>query len=150
MIIDEELAKKVFKEEQARFNAEQEAKFKAEQEQEKFDFEIALKLQRRLDEREEVVAKEAHDIDWSDPSVLRYHALHNRPFSVADVMKNMLDLYLKEYGIKIRLLYPWILKRKKKLEDDAEKEELQVYLNIVLEEESLNVESLATKYLIVD
>ncbi|GJW39632.1 hypothetical protein Tco_0065477 [Tanacetum coccineum] len=36
------------------------------------------------------------------------------------------------------------------LEDDTEKEELQVYLNIVLEDESLNVESLATKYPIVD
>ncbi|GKD12882.1 hypothetical protein Tco_1197289 [Tanacetum coccineum] len=36
--------------------------------------------------------------------------------------------------------------KKEKLEDDAEKEELQVYLNIVPEEESLDVESLATKY----
>ncbi|GKB09426.1 hypothetical protein Tco_0837738 [Tanacetum coccineum] len=35
--------------------------------------------------------------------------------------------------------------KKQKLEDDAEKEELQVYLNIVPEEESLNIESLATK-----
>ncbi|GJU61562.1 hypothetical protein Tco_1243397 [Tanacetum coccineum] len=40
--------------------------------------------------------------------------------------------------------------KKQKLEDDAEKEELQVYLNIVPEEESLDVESLATKYPIVD
>ncbi|GJX04863.1 hypothetical protein Tco_0190779 [Tanacetum coccineum] len=40
--------------------------------------------------------------------------------------------------------------KKQKLEDDTEKEELQVYLNIVLEEESLNIESFATKYLIVD
>ncbi|GJY86330.1 hypothetical protein Tco_0500356 [Tanacetum coccineum] len=38
----------------------------------------------------------------------------------------------------------------KKLEDDTEKEELQVFLNIVPEEESLDVESLATEYLIVD
>ncbi|GJY72384.1 hypothetical protein Tco_0476087 [Tanacetum coccineum] len=34
---------------------------------------------------------------------------------------------------------------KQKLEDDTENEELQVYLNIVPEEESLNVESLAIK-----
>ncbi|GKE34851.1 hypothetical protein Tco_1454173, partial [Tanacetum coccineum] len=34
--------------------------------------------------------------------------------------------------------------------DDTEKEELQVYLNIVPEDENLNVESLATKYPIVD
>ncbi|GKE03385.1 hypothetical protein Tco_1395403, partial [Tanacetum coccineum] len=60
--IDEELAKKVFEEEQARFNVEQEAKFKAEQEQERIDFETTLKLQKQLDERKEVVAQ-AHDID---------------------------------------------------------------------------------------
>ncbi|GJY79326.1 hypothetical protein Tco_0485127 [Tanacetum coccineum] len=66
MSVDEELAKKVFEEEQA--------KFKAEQEQEKSDFETALELQKQLDEREEVVAQ-AHDIDWSDPVVLRYHTL---------------------------------------------------------------------------
>ncbi|GJW95777.1 hypothetical protein Tco_0175449 [Tanacetum coccineum] len=35
--------------------------------------------------------------------------------------------------------------KKQKLEDDNEKEELQVYLSIVPEEESLNIESLATK-----
>ncbi|GKD57407.1 hypothetical protein Tco_1290794, partial [Tanacetum coccineum] len=49
MSIDEELAKKVFEEEQA--------KFKAEQEQEKFDFETALELQKKLDEREELQLK---------------------------------------------------------------------------------------------
>ncbi|GJV71535.1 hypothetical protein Tco_1491530 [Tanacetum coccineum] len=89
MSIDEELAKKVFEEEQA--------KFKAEHEQEKFDFETALELQKKLDEREEVAAKEAHDIDWSDLFVLRYHALQNRPFSVAEVRKNMC-MYLKNQG----------------------------------------------------
>ncbi|GJS32936.1 putative reverse transcriptase domain-containing protein [Tanacetum coccineum] len=55
MSIDEELAKKVFEEEQA--------KAKTEQEQQKFNFKTALELQRQLDEREEVAAKEAHDID---------------------------------------------------------------------------------------
>ncbi|GKG38552.1 hypothetical protein Tco_0460264, partial [Tanacetum coccineum] len=40
---------------------------------------------------EEVVAKvnQAHDIDWSDPVVLRYHAVKNRSFSIAEVRKNM-------------------------------------------------------------
>ncbi|GJT88124.1 hypothetical protein Tco_1069841 [Tanacetum coccineum] len=203
MSIDKELAKKVFEEEQARFNVEQEARFKAEQEQERIDFETALELQKKLDEREEVPAKEVHDIDWSDPSMLRYHALQNRPFSVAEVKKNMC-MYLKNQGgykmshfkgmsyEEIRPIFEKVwdqiqsfvpmdsekekgskkktrgrrkksLARKKgketlseestkkqKLEDDAEKEELQVYLNIVLEEESLDVESLATKYPIVD
>ncbi|GKA21414.1 hypothetical protein Tco_0701403, partial [Tanacetum coccineum] len=75
MIVDEELSKKAFEEEQA--------KFKVEEEQEKSDFETALELQKQLDEREEVVAQ-THDIDWSDPAVLRHHTLQNRPFSIAE------------------------------------------------------------------
>ncbi|GKC71239.1 hypothetical protein Tco_1117122, partial [Tanacetum coccineum] len=99
MSVDEELAKKLFEEEQARFNAEQEARFKAEQEQERIDFETALELQKQLDEREEVASKssQAHDIDWSDPAVIRYHTLQNRSFSVAEVRKNMC-MYLKNQG----------------------------------------------------
>ncbi|GJR14858.1 putative reverse transcriptase domain-containing protein [Tanacetum coccineum] len=208
---------------------------KAEQEQEMIDFETAFELQKQLDEREEVAAKvdQAHDIDWSDPAVLRYHTLQNRPFSVAEVRKNMC-LYLKNQGgykvshlmgmsyEDIRPIFErvWdqnqafipmgseiekeVIKRsgfdlqqesskpveeeivqqddviaeqavkessrttggrrkksltrkraretlsgksakKHKLEDDNEKEELQVYLNIVPEDESLDVESLETK-----
>ncbi|GJT20497.1 hypothetical protein Tco_0890434 [Tanacetum coccineum] len=179
MSINEELAKKVFEEEQARFNVEQEARFKAEQEQERIDFETALELQKK------------------------YHALQNRPFSVAEVRKNMC-MYLKNQGgykmshfkgmsykeirpifekvwDKIQSFVPMDSEKEKgskkktggrrkksltrkraketlseesakkqKLEDHTEKEELQVYLNIVPEEESLNLESLATKYPIVD
>ncbi|GKB87502.1 hypothetical protein Tco_0959774 [Tanacetum coccineum] len=78
MSIDEELAKKLFEEEQARFNAEQEARFKAEQEQEMIDFETGLELQKQLDEIEE-----------------------NRSFSVAEVRKNMC-MYLKnQEGYKL-------------------------------------------------
>ncbi|GKC76334.1 hypothetical protein Tco_1127108 [Tanacetum coccineum] len=58
---------------------------------------IDKELAKKLDKREEVAAKEAHDIDWSDPSVLRYHALQNRSFSVAEVRKNMC-MYLKNLG----------------------------------------------------
>ncbi|GJZ31688.1 hypothetical protein Tco_0576735 [Tanacetum coccineum] len=140
MSVDEELAKKVFKEEQARFNAEQEARFKAEQEQEMIDFEIALELQKQLDEREEVAAKvdQAHDIDWSDPAVLRYHTFQNRPFYVAKVRKNMC---LTAGGRRKKSLARKRARetlseesaKKQKLEDNTEKEELQVYLNIVPE-----------------
>ncbi|GJX29501.1 reverse transcriptase domain-containing protein [Tanacetum coccineum] len=52
--------------------------------QEKYDLEKAVELQKQLDERKEVVVEEAHDIVWSDPDVLRYHALQNRSFSVAE------------------------------------------------------------------
>ncbi|GJT55152.1 putative ribonuclease H-like domain-containing protein, partial [Tanacetum coccineum] len=92
MSVDEELDKKVFEEDQLDSKAERKARFKAEQEQERIGFETALELQKQLDEREEVAAKvdQAHDIDWSDLAVLRYHTLQNRPFSVAEVRKNML------------------------------------------------------------
>ncbi|GJZ95904.1 hypothetical protein Tco_0668238 [Tanacetum coccineum] len=32
----------------------------------------------------------AHVIDWDNPSIIRYHALQNRPRSVAEVRKNMM------------------------------------------------------------
>ncbi|GJW29371.1 hypothetical protein Tco_0046246 [Tanacetum coccineum] len=87
---DEELAQKL--------HAEELVKDTARQEQERYDFEKALELQKQLDEREKVVAKsQARDIDWSDPAVLRYHAVQNRSFSIAEVRKNMC-IYLKNQG----------------------------------------------------
>ncbi|GJW45544.1 hypothetical protein Tco_0077190 [Tanacetum coccineum] len=113
----------------------------------------ALELQKQLDEREEVAAKvdQAHDIDWSDPAVLRYHTLQNRPFSVAEVRKNMC-LYLKNQVQQDDVIAEQAVKessrttrgrrkkslarkraretlskesaKKQKLEDDTEKEEL--------------------------
>ncbi|GJU13365.1 hypothetical protein Tco_1135761 [Tanacetum coccineum] len=52
-----------------------------------------------LDEREDVASKSSqdHDIDWSDPVVIRYHTLQNRSFFVAEVRKNMC-MYLKNLG----------------------------------------------------
>ncbi|GJZ99861.1 putative ribonuclease H-like domain-containing protein [Tanacetum coccineum] len=165
MSIDEELAKKVFEEEQA--------KFKPEQEQEKFDFETALELQKKLDEREEVKAKEAHDIDWSDPSVLRYHALQNKPFSVAEVRKNMC-MYLKNQGSekktggKLKRAGQDVVeepaKRQKTTEalesvqeqpseepkaDELSQEQLQQMMFIV-PEEGMHIEALQIKYPIID
>ncbi|GJT78448.1 hypothetical protein Tco_1045173 [Tanacetum coccineum] len=88
MSVDEELARKVQEEEQA--------KAMAEQEQERINFKAALELQRQLNKREEVPveATQFQTISWSDPVVLRYHALQNRPYSVAEVRKNMV-MYLK-------------------------------------------------------
>ncbi|GJT77907.1 hypothetical protein Tco_1044632 [Tanacetum coccineum] len=88
MSVDEELARKVQEEEQV--------KAMAEQEQERINFEAALELQRKLNKREEVPteATQSQTIDWSDPVVLRYQALQNRPYFVAEVRKNMI-MYLK-------------------------------------------------------
>nr|GEX23539.1 putative ribonuclease H-like domain-containing protein [Tanacetum cinerariifolium] len=71
MSIDEELAQKLHEEELARFNVEQEA----------IDIERKEKV---IDEGDQ-----AHDIDWSDPSVIRYYTLQNRPKSVAKVRKKV-------------------------------------------------------------
>ncbi|GKC16726.1 hypothetical protein Tco_1013508, partial [Tanacetum coccineum] len=53
------------------------------------DAEIAKQLQEefnRARQEQKVVAKvdQAYDIDWSDPAMLRYHALQNRSFSIAE------------------------------------------------------------------
>ncbi|GJW78637.1 hypothetical protein Tco_0140319 [Tanacetum coccineum] len=106
--------------------------FNAEHQQEKSDFEIALELQKQLDEREEFVAQ-AHNIDWDEASsfVQKQPARGTRKKSLA--RKRARETRSEESA------------KKQKLEDDNKKEELQVYLNIVPEEESLNIESLATK-----
>ncbi|GKE65847.1 hypothetical protein Tco_1520008, partial [Tanacetum coccineum] len=182
---DEYVQKKTKKQsEQERFGHEEAIRLQeqiVEEERQRIarDAEIAKQLQEEINVagQEEVVAEDdqAHDIDWSDPAVIRYHALQNRPRSVAEVRKNMC-IYLKNQGgykmkyfkgMSYEDIRPIFEKKspgrkraretlseesakKQKLEDDAEKEELQVYLSIVSEDEGLDVESLATKYLIVD
>ncbi|GJR40166.1 putative ribonuclease H-like domain-containing protein [Tanacetum coccineum] len=69
------------------------------------DAKIAKQLQEDINkatqeqEKQEVVTKAdpTHVINWSDPAVLRYHALQNMPYSVAKVRKNMC-IYLKNQG----------------------------------------------------
>ncbi|GJZ86396.1 hypothetical protein Tco_0658006 [Tanacetum coccineum] len=61
--------------------------------------EAARELQRQLDQRHEVPTQptQSHRIDWNDLSVLRYHALKNRPVSIAKARRNMIT-YLKNQG----------------------------------------------------
>ncbi|GJV24931.1 putative ribonuclease H-like domain-containing protein [Tanacetum coccineum] len=65
------------------------------------DAEIAKQLQEEYDKarKKEAVTEvdTTHVINWNDPSVIRYHALQNRPRSVAEVRKNMM-IYLKNQG----------------------------------------------------
>nr|GEW89726.1 hypothetical protein [Tanacetum cinerariifolium] len=150
---DKELAQKLHEEELLRFNAEQEAT------------DIARK--------EKVIGEgdQAHDIDWSDLVVIRYHTLQNRPRSVAEVRKIMCitvqeverQSTKEEKGKKSddnsKPTRKKTLARKRacendsqesmkkqKLEDDTEKKELKAYLDIVPEDEFvMEVESLATK-----
>ncbi|GJZ05609.1 hypothetical protein Tco_0539402 [Tanacetum coccineum] len=105
---------------------------------------IKKRVQIQISVDEELAKKVFEEEQANDPSVLRYHTLQNKPFSVAEVRKNMC-MYLKnQEGIKLGSRKKSLARKraketlseesakKQKLEDDTEKEELQVYLNIVL------------------
>ncbi|GJU41090.1 hypothetical protein Tco_1194047 [Tanacetum coccineum] len=107
MIEDESVQKKSKKQlEQERLSHEEAIRLQEQVDEEERkriarDAEIAKQLQEEYDKagKKEVVAEvdTAHVIDWNDPSVIRYHALQNRPRSIAEVRKNML-MYLKNQG----------------------------------------------------
>ncbi|GJY67763.1 hypothetical protein Tco_0470745 [Tanacetum coccineum] len=129
-----------------------------EQEQERINFEADLELQRKLNEREEVPAEatQYQTIDWSDHAVLRYHALQNRPYSVAEVRKNMI---IEKKGSRKKSLARKRASEKQseestkrqKIKDDVEKEELKAYLDLALREEfAIEIESLATNEMLDD
>ncbi|GJU36286.1 hypothetical protein Tco_1184640 [Tanacetum coccineum] len=124
----------------------------------------------RHEEAVRVVAKDdqAYVIDWSDPAMLRYHAQLNRPYSVAEVWDQIQSFAPmdseKERGSEKKGSRKKSLARKRagekqsdqsakrqKIEDDIEKEELKAYLDLVPREEFvMEIESLCTKYPIVD
>ncbi|GJV99851.1 hypothetical protein Tco_1555103 [Tanacetum coccineum] len=97
--MDEELARKMEEEERIRFNAEQEARALQEEEEERLNMEATRELQRQLDQRQDVPTQptQSQGIDWNDPSLLRYHALKNKPVSIAQARRNMIT-YLKNQG----------------------------------------------------
>ncbi|GJV13037.1 hypothetical protein Tco_1354578 [Tanacetum coccineum] len=81
----------------------------------------------------------------------RAEQIRNKPPTRAQ-LRNKMVTYLKHVGKKRagEKLDDESVKRQK-IEDDAEKEELRAYLDITLgDDEAVNVESLATKYPIVD
>ncbi|GJY75046.1 hypothetical protein Tco_0479477, partial [Tanacetum coccineum] len=65
------------------------------------DAEIARQLQEEINiaGQEKVVTKDdqSHDINWNDPSMIRFYAQQNRPYSKDEVRKNMY-MYLKNQG----------------------------------------------------
>ncbi|GKD42244.1 hypothetical protein Tco_1266889, partial [Tanacetum coccineum] len=67
-----------------------------EEEEERLNLEAARELQRQFDQRQEVPTQptQSQGIDWNDQSILRYHALKNKPMSIAQARKNMIT-YLK-------------------------------------------------------
>ncbi|GJU21224.1 hypothetical protein Tco_1154566 [Tanacetum coccineum] len=87
--LDEEFAKSFYEEEQAQI-LQDEVYAKQVEAQWIADKERIPQEEKRINEREKV-------INWNDPDVLRYHAVPNRPFSKAEVRKNMCT-YLKNQG----------------------------------------------------
>ncbi|GJX57564.1 hypothetical protein Tco_0287461 [Tanacetum coccineum] len=87
--LDEEFAKSFYEEEQAQI-LQDEVYAKQVEAQWIADEERIPQEAKQTDEREKV-------INWNDPDVLRYHAVQNRPFSKAEVRKNMCT-YLKNQG----------------------------------------------------
>ncbi|GKA81605.1 hypothetical protein Tco_0788297 [Tanacetum coccineum] len=189
MIEDESVQKKSKKKlEQERLSHEEAIRIQEhinEEERKKItrDAEIAKQLQEEYDKvgKKEVVAEvdTTHVIDWNDPSVIRYHALQNRPRSVAEVRKNML-IYLKNQGgykmkdfkgmsyDDIRLIFEKLwdqvhsfvpmdseeeVQRLKRTDEKPKTDELsQEQLNqmvIIVPDEGINVEALQTKYPII-
>ncbi|GKB09564.1 hypothetical protein Tco_0837876 [Tanacetum coccineum] len=87
--LDEEFAKSFYEEEQAQI-LQDEVYAKQVEAQWIADEERIPQKAKQTDEREKV-------INWNDPNVLRYNAVQNRPFSKAEVRKNMCT-YLKNQG----------------------------------------------------
>ncbi|GJR97763.1 putative ribonuclease H-like domain-containing protein [Tanacetum coccineum] len=136
--VDEELAKKVFEEEQA--------KFKAEQEQEKSNFETALELQKPFsvadDQNQAFVPK---DSEIEKEVMKRYGFDLQQEFVKKDEASSFVQKQPARGSRKKSLAKKRAREtlseessKKQKLEDDTKKEELQVYLNIVSEIESLD------------
>ncbi|GJX23614.1 hypothetical protein Tco_0228059 [Tanacetum coccineum] len=150
-------------------------KSKKQLEQERLG-EIAKQLQEEIDsarqEQEKAEANLAHVIDWNDPTVLRYHALQNRPYSIAEVRKSIC-MYLKNQGgfkmshfkgmsyddirpifervwDQIQSFVPMDSEKEKGSEKKGSRKKLFVRKKGAGEEFAVEIESLATKYPIVD
>ncbi|GJS24431.1 hypothetical protein Tco_0453063 [Tanacetum coccineum] len=95
------------------------------------------------EERQRVVSedKSSQKIDWNDPSVIRYHAQKMKPKTVAQARKNYgpnteesgnYKISTSREGAKRKKSIPRKSTRKRqKMEEDAEKEDLKGYLDII-------------------
>nr|GEV11691.1 hypothetical protein [Tanacetum cinerariifolium] len=135
------------------------AKETVRQEQEKYNIEKALELQKQLDERKEDNGDQAYDIDWSSPSVLRYHEFlklkvwdQNHTFVHMD--SKIEKEVMKRYGFDLQQERS----KKQKLDEqaevhvdsDQEEDEMKKYMKIVpIEKIAIDVIPLATKPLVI-
>ncbi|GJW86195.1 hypothetical protein Tco_0161535 [Tanacetum coccineum] len=174
MSLDEELAQKLYKEEQARFNAEQEAKFKAEQEELLANEE---KENLSIEERARLFA-ELIDKRKKLQVAQRYEAIRNKPQTMSQqrktmctYMKNMVGYKMEHfkgksfYEVKEIIkraglnLQEESLKRQKTGEGSKPTEELKAneisqedlqQMIMVVPVEEVYVEALQVKYPIID
>ncbi|GKA64648.1 hypothetical protein Tco_0764355, partial [Tanacetum coccineum] len=96
--------KKVKKRTQVQLSMDEEiARKMEEEEEERLNLEATRELQRQLDQRQEVPTQptQSQGIDWNDPSVLRYHALKNKPVSIAQARRNMLTYLKNQRGSEV-------------------------------------------------
>nr|GEW90578.1 retrovirus-related Pol polyprotein from transposon TNT 1-94 [Tanacetum cinerariifolium] len=123
------------------------------------DAKIAKRLQEAIAE-----ADSAHDIDWNDPAVLRYHTLQNRSFSIAEdgssskpvrgsrkkiVAKKRIGAKLDEESAKRQKLKD-VIEEEATVEYENKKEELRLSLKIIHNDDSeVNYEPLSRKFAIV-
>ncbi|GJZ51888.1 hypothetical protein Tco_0606403 [Tanacetum coccineum] len=145
------------------------------------DEEIARQWDEEERQRAMSEAKASKKIDWNDPSVIRYHALKMKPKTIAQARRNMIKYLKNQGNYKIsdfkgmsyneiRPIFEKVwdfnqhiepmdmehgsekMKSPEKIEEeDAEKEELKGFLDIIPREDvAEDVESLSTKYPIVD
>ncbi|GKA13720.1 hypothetical protein Tco_0693366 [Tanacetum coccineum] len=118
------------------------------------DEEIARQWDKEERQRAMSEAKSTKKIDWNDHSVIseKMKSPEKIEEKDADIQKEVKE-FAKESDAKRKKSLPRkrrIVKRQK-LEEDAEKEELKGFLDIIPREEfSEDVESLSTKYLIMD
>ncbi|GJR74740.1 hypothetical protein Tco_0087105 [Tanacetum coccineum] len=131
MSMDEELAKKVYKEEQA--------KAMAEQEQERINFEAALELQKYLSKEEHGhVLEESgrlQDELFQGNEILEKKDSEKKGSRKKSLARKKASEKQSDESTKTQ-----------KIEDDVEKEELKAYLDLVPREEfAMEIESLATK-----
>ncbi|GJU62654.1 hypothetical protein Tco_1244489 [Tanacetum coccineum] len=139
-------------------------------EQERLGREEAIRLQEQIDEEERPrIARDA-EIAKYDHAVIRYHALQNRAFSVPEVRKNMCMYLINQGGYKmrhfkgmsyedIRPIFEKVWDQNPKLKraepvkrQSTEEEKKRDDSNKPSEgtDVAIDIESLATKYPIVD
>ncbi|GJW18908.1 putative ribonuclease H-like domain-containing protein, partial [Tanacetum coccineum] len=127
-----------------------EARLKAEQEQERLDFETTLELQKQLDEREEVAAKNQGGYKMSHFKGMSYEDIRPIFERVWDQNQAFIPMVEGEIVQQDDVIAEQAVKESSRIAGGRRKKSLARKRARETLKESLDVESLATKYPIVD